>query len=273
MNVPNRVKHFTWKACRNILATKENLWRRKVTQEGLCKECGNTTELATHLFWFCKQALVVWSHSKLVLPFTISQSWEFIEVMGQLLKWRDAYQDLMERVMMICLGIWRNRNEAKHGGKRKTGEAVMKCSCYLLEEFQTANEVRSKQEAQPQEVVRWTALKQGQYKVNYDAAVFTRSREVGFVVIIHDDAGSVVATLSKKRIGLTGVVEATAKAMEVAVQFVKDVGIREAAFEGDSLIVSKAAKGMGDVHSLIQNIVCGIIQDLQTVFIYLVDSI
>lgn len=42
MNVPNKVKHFTWKACRNILATKENLWRRKVTQEGLCEECGDT---------------------------------------------------------------------------------------------------------------------------------------------------------------------------------------------------------------------------------------
>ena len=82
MNVPNKVKHFTWKACRNILATKENLWRRKVTQEGLCEECGYTIESMTHFFWFCKQALVVWSHSKLVLPFTISQSWEFIEVVG-----------------------------------------------------------------------------------------------------------------------------------------------------------------------------------------------
>ncbi|KAK7854358.1 hypothetical protein CFP56_032571 [Quercus suber] len=70
---------------------------------------------------------------------------------------------------------------------------------------------------------------QGQYKVNYDAAVFTKSREVGFCVIICDGAGSIVA---KKRIGLTGAVEAEAKAMEVVVQFVKDVGIREATFEG-----------------------------------------
>ncbi|XP_075661610.1 uncharacterized protein LOC142631351 [Castanea sativa] len=236
MDVPNKVKHFRWKACRNILATKENLRRRKVTQEGLCEECGNMIESTTHLFWFCKQALVVWSHSKLVLPFTISKSWEFIEVVGQFLKWRDAYPDLMERVMMICWGIWRNRNEAKHGGKRKTGEAVIKCSRYLLEEFQTANGVRS------------------------------RSREVGFGVIIRDGAGLVVAALSKKRIGLTGAVEveAKAKAMEVAVQFAKDVGIRETTFEGDSLIVSKAARGVGDVPSSIQNIVCGIIQDLQT---------
>ena len=39
----------------------------------------------------------------------------------------------------------------------------------------------------------------------------------------------------------------------------KDVGIREATFEGDSLIVSRVVKGVGDVPSLIQNIVCGII--------------
>ena len=50
MNVPNKVKHFTWKVCRNILAIKENLWRRKVTQEGLCEECSDTIESMTHLF-------------------------------------------------------------------------------------------------------------------------------------------------------------------------------------------------------------------------------
>ena len=136
---------------------------------------------------------------------------------------------------------------------------MIKCSCYLLEEFQTANEVWSRQEAQTQEVVSWIVPKQGQYKANCDAVVFTRSKEVGFGLIICDCVGSVVAALSKKRIGLTRAVEAEAKAMEVAVQFVKDVGIREATFEGDSLIVSRAIKGVGDVHSLIQNIVCGII--------------
>ncbi|XP_030950071.1 uncharacterized protein LOC115973978 [Quercus lobata] len=248
MKVPNKVKHFTWKACRNILATKENLWRRKVTQEGMCEECGDTIESASHLFWFCKQAQAVWSHSKLVLPFTISQSWEFIDVMGQLLKWKDVYLDIMERAMMICWGIWRNRNEVKHGGKRKTGVAVIKCSHYSLE-FQTANEVRSKQEALTREVVRWTAPKHGQYKVNCDAAVFTRSREVGFGMIIRDCAGLVIAALSKKGISLSRAVEAEAKAMEVVVQFAKDVGIREAIFEGDLLIVSGAVQGGGDVPS------------------------
>ena len=148
--------------------------------------------------------------------------------MGQLLKWKDVYPDIMERAMMTCWEIWRNRNEVKHGRKRKTGEAVIKCSHYLLEEFQTANEVRSRQEAQTREVVRWTTPKHRQYKVNCDATVFTRSREVGFGVIIHDCAGLVIAALSKKGIGLFGAVEAEAKAMEVAVQFAKDVGIREA---------------------------------------------
>nr|XP_023916996.1 uncharacterized protein LOC112028530 [Quercus suber] len=144
-------------------------------------------------------------------------SWEFIDVVGQLLKWKDVYPDIMERAMITYWGIWRNRNEVKHGGKRKTGEAVIKCSNFLLEEFQTANEVRSRQEAQTREVVRWIALKHGQYKVNCNAAVFTRSREVGFGVIIRDCAGLVIATLSKKGIGLSGAVEAEAKAMEVAV--------------------------------------------------------
>ena len=83
-------------------------------------------------------------------------------------------------------------------------------------------------------------------------------------MIIRDYAGLVIAALSKKGIGLSGVVEAEAKVMEVAVQFAKEVGIKEATFEGDSLIVSGAIQGVGDVPSSIQNIVCGITQELQT---------
>ena len=111
MDVPNKVKHFACKACRNILAMKENLWKRKITRDRVFDGCGQAIESIGQLFWFCPKAREVWSHSKLAIPFQISPEWEFLDVIGQLLGRSKAFPVLLERVIMICWGIWKNRNE------------------------------------------------------------------------------------------------------------------------------------------------------------------
>lgn len=111
MDVPNKVKHFAWKACRNILPMKENLWKRKITCDGVCDGCGQAIESTDHLFWFYQKARKVWSHSNLVISFQISPEWEFLDVMGQLLGRSETLLGLLECVVMICWGIWKNRNE------------------------------------------------------------------------------------------------------------------------------------------------------------------
>jgi len=38
-NIPHKIRHFTWRACNDVLPTKENLDRRKVLLDGACDEC------------------------------------------------------------------------------------------------------------------------------------------------------------------------------------------------------------------------------------------
>ena len=101
MNVPNKVKHFAWKACRNILATKENLWRRNITKESICEACGEQVESISHLFWFCERAKEVWSSCKLSFPFEILPSWNYMDVIWQLQKWEESRLGLLERTVML----------------------------------------------------------------------------------------------------------------------------------------------------------------------------
>ena len=54
--VPHKVRHFAWRACHNILPTKENLMRRKVLQDDWCEECKVEAETTGHLFWRCPRA-------------------------------------------------------------------------------------------------------------------------------------------------------------------------------------------------------------------------
>lgn len=135
MNVPNKVRHFAWKACRNILATKENLRRINITKDSTCEVCGEQVETISHLFWFCEHAKEVWSSCKLSFPFDFQPSWDSMDVIWLLQKWEESRPGILERAIMICRGIWKNRNEVSHGGKRRSGLAVTRSSLSLLEEF------------------------------------------------------------------------------------------------------------------------------------------
>lgn len=60
---PPVVKLFLWKACKNILATKENLYRHRIVSDPLCPICGLETETVGHILWRCGSAKDVWRES------------------------------------------------------------------------------------------------------------------------------------------------------------------------------------------------------------------
>ena len=65
INIPHKVKHFAWRACKEILPTKENLKRRKVIENSDCDCCLSQEESSGHLFWSCSRSQEIWAISKL----------------------------------------------------------------------------------------------------------------------------------------------------------------------------------------------------------------
>ena len=88
-----------------------------------------------------------------------------------------------------------------------------------------------------------------------DGAVFAQQHASGVGVVIRDHEGLVVAALSKKLWYPLGPLEAEAKAMEEAVEFAWHVGIRDAHFECDSILVSDAVRGLTIPQVSISNII------------------
>ena len=84
LKLPHKLRHFAWKVGRNILTTKDNLKRRKISVDDECVLCGQPEEITCHLLWFCKHARGVWESSKLALPIAISPSWTFLDVVQNL---------------------------------------------------------------------------------------------------------------------------------------------------------------------------------------------
>lgn len=60
LKLPHKLRHFAWKASWNILATKDNLKRRKITMGDDCVVCGQPKETTCHLLWFYKHTCEVW---------------------------------------------------------------------------------------------------------------------------------------------------------------------------------------------------------------------
>lgn len=52
LKCPNKIKHFLWRACKNIIPTNFCLASRKVTSDSSCGFCGDY-ELSGHALWDC----------------------------------------------------------------------------------------------------------------------------------------------------------------------------------------------------------------------------
>ena len=114
------------------------------------------------------------------------------------LRWEDTSPRLLERVITVCWGIWKNRNVLRLGGKGQAGRTLLRSSMHLVDEFHAANELKSGNRVEASPMVVWQPPSRGHYKVNTDGAVFSNRKQAGVGVIIRDDTRDVVAVLSKK---------------------------------------------------------------------------
>ena len=55
LRVPNKIKHFVWRACNEALPTMANLHRRHITSSAGCELCKEHSEDAVHPLWLCKE--------------------------------------------------------------------------------------------------------------------------------------------------------------------------------------------------------------------------
>ena len=141
LNVPQKIKHFAWRASQDILATKMNLAKPKIASSGTYKLCGMEEETICHLLWFCEHDKGVWKTSKLVFPFDISPRWSFLDVVENCLRWEDTNPGLLEVIITVCWGIWKDRNMLRLGGKGQASRTILRSAMHLVDEFRAANEL------------------------------------------------------------------------------------------------------------------------------------
>jgi hypothetical protein len=94
--ISNAVKMFLWKACNNILPTKENLLQRRVVSDNLCPICTLSGETTAHILWHCPSAQDVWCSSPLRFQKSNSMSLNF----------KCLFEEMIDRFEYEELALW-----------------------------------------------------------------------------------------------------------------------------------------------------------------------
>ena len=196
VNVPHKVHHFTWRACKNILLTKDILEKRKALSESCCEECKADVESSGHLFWSCPRAQETWSMSNLIPTRHNLHFNSFMDLLWHAVIVAKWDQELVEKIIMISWGLWNNRNEVRNGGAKKKVQAVIFGALDYLMEYQSSEAATIMQEVKCP--ASWSPPPPNSYKINVDGAFFAAQKSAGVGILIRDEGGRLIGGLQQE---------------------------------------------------------------------------
>lgn len=138
--VPAVERNFLWRACKEILPTRENLCRRKIITDPLCPVCGLTVESGFHILWQCPSAIDVWSMGSKKFQKSVFTGPDFRQVAEAMFNKCD--QEELAQFAGLARRIWLRRNEVVHGGTFSHSSIILQRTNTAIQEFTTAQKRR-----------------------------------------------------------------------------------------------------------------------------------
>jgi ribonuclease HI len=246
LKVSRVVQHFLWRACNDILPTKEKLHRRGITADALCPICGLEPETIIHILWNCESAKDVWSECCRAI-----QKYSSIEVgFASLFEIMADKLTAEELQMMVGVArqIWLRRNAVVFGGEFLAPGVLVKQAHDQLAAWRKAEDSRrigSPLCSRPRSM-GWQRPPAGALKFNWDAAINKVTKRMGVGIIVRDDGGAVVAVRCASRPHITDPATAEAMAVWMLADFSLTIGHNQIIAEGDSLEVVGALRRDGE---------------------------
>ncbi|XP_075636928.1 uncharacterized protein LOC142609204 [Castanea sativa] len=252
LECPSKIKCFMWKACKNILPTRNRLKLRGVDYGDCCALCGDSETLG-HILWDCTFAKEVWSGSKMKLPALPGPVNEFLNVVWVVV-------EVCPNIIWVLFAVtawslWNNRNTVTHGGRSKDKEGLIKSVASFVAGIKEEKTMQRRGYSVATQI--WSHSKQDWYKVNTDGAVFRESGSCGIGVVIKNEKGQIMGALCRRLEILLGALEVEAKAVEEGVQFARDLCLNQIVVESDSLGVVNSLHNPGMTQSSICKVVEG----------------
>ncbi|KAI8525452.1 hypothetical protein RHMOL_Rhmol13G0231200 [Rhododendron molle] len=238
MKVQGKIKSFWWRACKNSLATCENLFRRKCAQSSACPICGSEIETVEHMLFWCSWAKAIWFVCNIKVCGDLGGN-------ASVLKWADDMVDKMTVpeateymgfVALVAWHIWKTRNgfvfRKIRIDPRDTLAAINHArmeTSWILEIPDVHMDTPSPQE----DISTWRAPDRGHFKANCDVAIPKGGGEGKLAVVIRDWKGKILDGLTRTTVA-SSTLSGELRAIRAACAMVTCLGIRGVEVEADN---------------------------------------
>lgn len=240
LKVPPRVKHFLWRALRNALATKENLFSRKCARNPLCDYCGTEVESIEHIFFRCEWTNEVWGNCGIIFPDRIRS---IVSLKQWILSLHSAFgSSFFEKlgiIAQLCWAIWKQRNDRIFSNThpdpiRLIRQALRVHGEFLAAAYSKANVPERTIEDRNDQT--WQRPPNDRWKFNCDGAYNPSDKSAAFAVLVRNSDGAVV-DINHGRIKVSSALAAEAWAVRIAVAMAVAWGKKEAIIESDCKVL------------------------------------
>lgn len=233
LNIPLKVKVFSWQLIRNRLRTKDNVFSNDPNFNPLCAFCNSVVESTDHLFGNCSFASNVWSQS-----FSDHSALSFS---NGFINWLDNLKSCFAKdscslpiALITAYNICYARNLLIFQGKSYYPAQVSHMSQAMASGYRIANFGSSSKISNNDNLIKWTPPSHPFVKINFDGSVHGSSGATGFV--IRDANGSSLFAASNS-IGPSDVLVSEALALREALCHALAGGFDHIHVEGDSKIL------------------------------------
>ena len=102
MQAPLKIKKFLWRACHNVLPTKQALMRRKILEDPICERCKQAVKDLVHALWSCPKLDVVWADQE-IRGFRCEIGFTGVK---ELLSWMIEEEKSLELFAYMAWNVW-----------------------------------------------------------------------------------------------------------------------------------------------------------------------
>ena len=208
--------------------------KRKIINEDRCEHCKDQKEDVIHALYQCSKLQDLWSKVECWNHSSLKQATSFIDLMGCVFpNNRDP-----ELFSMVAWAIWNRRNNLRLGKAAALLDELLSQTKDRLRDFKLYNSSSVIPVGRPP--TRWQAPNQNTYKVNFDGALFSAANTAGMGVVIRNDEGQVMVSLSQKTTLPFTAIEVEAMAARRALELALETRFQQIILEGDSQILLSA---------------------------------
>ena len=218
--------------------------------ESVCHLCGRAEEDTHHALWGCEALKQGWDRDfHWVNQFEASQG-SFKDLVALIM----TKPRVREVFATMAWFIWSYRKKSRLQEKSVPLSSIREAVCNFLQLFSSCREHFDNNSKMVRQC-KWQTPNPGEYKTNFDGAMFNKCDEAGVGIVVQDSNGLVVAVMAKekKKPHLVECLELLVARR--AVIFTKEIGLQQSHFEGDSEMVIKGLQGVGTQFSSLGHLV------------------